>query len=201
MASGSDSECYSLSEEKDLDYQGGPARPGTLIYAIRKDAPEEDLLLLLDEGADVNMIENEHDKHCESSTALEWVAPEGRFYRYALKWIILAGANIDRKDNPESTALTAASEFPGELCAEKNVRTLVIYGADVNHCDFYDRTALIAAAVNGRNGNTEKTTRFLLDSGASVHVASWRGTILMRVTSPASKTTENTLKMLIEGDF
>ena len=153
-----------------------------LIYAAAV-GNIENIALLIQEGADVNLIRNKN-------TALGMAAESGN--PKCVKYLIEAGANVNVADPAVKPALMRAVQHDREKCVD----ILIEAGADVNviHCG---TTALAHAA----QFEQLRWVYLLIEVGANLNVPSVRSP-LMNVISASSYTTlecrEKCVEMLIK---
>ena len=130
----------------------------------------ENIVLLIQEGGDVNLIRNKN-------TALGMAAQSGN--PKCVKYLIEAGANVNVADPAVKPALIRAVQHDREKCVD----ILIEAGADVNaiHCG---TTALAHAA----QFEQLKWVYLLIEAAANLNVPSVRSP-LMNVISASSDTT------------
>jgi ankyrin repeat protein len=122
------------------------------------------LNLLLDNNADINGNDNEHQ-----ITPLMKAANRGSLS--CLNVLIERGADINKTDKTKKTALTDSTIMNKTACS----KALIKAGADVNTKDSFKRTPLIYSTIF-RN---PEATELLIENGADVHAKDCEGTTAM----------------------
>lgn len=164
--------------------------PPTALHAAAKHGCIENLRLLLEREADINVLAHsnwgsplEYACRCENNEALKFLLREAtsngmkisdQVYGLALlhaceqdttekvKILLEAGVDIEYQDQERGTALQFASNKP----KLNIVKVLLEYGADVNgHSGLNNSSALIEAS---RMGHLE-VVKLLLQEGADIH--------------------------------
>ncbi len=129
-----------------------------LMYASEK-GHKEVVKLLLDKGADVNVVAGGW------FTALMLAASSG--HKGIVKLLLDKGADVNVADSIGHTALMRASKNGHK----EVVKLLLDKGADVNAADRDGKTALMLASEKGH----KEVVKLLLDMGANVSVISKKG--------------------------
>ncbi|KAG8526141.1 uncharacterized protein KY384_000134 [Bacidia gigantensis] len=164
-----------------LDKKDGQGRTA-LGLAIR--GGHQDIIrLLLEKGADINIINNDGGVE---STALEMSAWTGN--KESMQ-CILEKARYFKKDTKNEALLLAASWVGSEAM----VLLLLKHGANIDFKDYIGETALYRAALSGSNS----VVRVLIQNGADVNAKNkWGETALHKA---AAKGYTNMISALLEG--
>ncbi len=137
----------------------------TPLGAASEIGPLELVQLLIKHGANVK----------DASDALINASYRGRLD--IIKFLIEKGADVNKKDRLEDTALTSAIRS-GYL---KTANFLIENGADVNITSGFERYTPLSIAASNRN---VELTKFLIEKGANVNTVDRRGTpLLTRIVS------------------
>jgi hypothetical protein len=134
-----------LAEGADVNYRD-ESGDTVLMDAVHLNQPLELILLLLDEGADVNAKNTNKNYFKEEESALIYAAGNPHSASI-IKLLLERGANVNIQDGKGRTALMRQA-FWGGL---EEVKLLLSKGADVNIKDKNGRTALEIALERGKN--------------------------------------------------
>ncbi|KAJ7117097.1 hypothetical protein C8R44DRAFT_708389 [Mycena epipterygia] len=145
------------------------------LHATSSNGQESVVHLLLEHGADVNIVSREH------GTALQAASSQG--HEAVVRLLLDHGANVNTVGGSCGTALQAASSKGHEVV----VQLLILHGANVNMVTALSEKYITATALQAASyGGHKAVVQLLLDCGADVnitggvigsvlHAASWRG--------------------------
>lgn len=161
----------------------GSPRNTVLIEAVNGGSIEV-VELLLDSGADINLLNRYHD------TSLNAAAIKGDLDVF--NYLILKGASFKNSDRQEKKILHNAASG-GNLDI---VKYLIKQGLSVDTIDGNNSTPLMHSAAHGKLD----VTRFLLAEGADVnHVDSFSSSVLSKAIIKKKNTDKELLVLLLEN--
>lgn len=140
-----------------VDEQGRPV----LFLAMRAPENRENILLLINNGADTNKLYNQVSPLTMALATLDDAE--------IIKALLAKGSNVNYYGLGGNTPLMLAA---GHQTDPKVIRELLDYGAKINAVNDDGQTALMFAAVNNPNPEVLKT---LLEAGAAVNLEDQKG--------------------------
>lgn len=144
---------------------------------------------MLNKEVNIKTLINAVDK--ENNTALILASKFG--YIEVVKILIENGADIDARNNENSTALIEASSFYYEV-----VKLLIENGADINAKDYGGTTALMNASTEDDYINCE-ICKTLIENGANVNDKDLQGANALIYGSTFLKWDLSIIKLLIDS--